>query len=534
MDNVAREFLATLDRSIIDEHREYGDAALIRDIILAALLGDDQEIVVLGADDYDDTDETPEAKAKYGLQEWLRTTFANDRGRLKVIETERNAVGLGDGVYTLGWSAELQRVRIRCWDPGFYFPVLEDGNEDDFPETVHIAWEFQELGNVRDTFVRRLTWQLAPIQPADAGGILRKPIVQEGDIIEPNGLITRQHPWNEQPSAKTCYFSDGTWRLDIGGNYSQRVESLADADGTFVVQNLDLKIDFLPVVHMPNTVAILNHYGRGSLDTVMQVLDDLANADTDLQKASATAARPFIALEGGTLGTQSPAYRPGEVWETGEGKVHVVDTSNALKAILDYVEFLMKRLTVNSRIPDAVLGRLGAQRVSSGIALALSFGPLSNMVGEMRLVRGEKYPLLLKFLWRMSVAGGVVDVPPEWFPADMKMGNYLPQDKTAAVDLVQKLLSSKPKGASLETCVAIMQQAGYPIDDAVEEVHRIESRDFDGAAVLFTAAGSEQLVLDYLHIDTPPDDIRQPAPIQPVMPPNPDVPPAVPLVPLGG
>lgn len=502
VDNAAREFLATTDEAKIEEHREYGDAALIRDTILAALLGEDQEIVVPGAEDEsadEDTEADPDADAKVALQDWLREQWRLERGRLKVQEGERDAVGLGDGVHTLGWDEEKGRVRWRVWDPGFYFPVLHDGNEDDYPDKVHVAWEVprDERETSATIEVRRITWELV-----------------DWDEWTP--------AYADEPTSRMCVYTDATFKLERG---RVEVDSFDRASATFAtgpdgepLDEVEMGIDFVPVVHVPNTVAIKNHYGKSSIATVLQILDDLANADTDLQAASATAGKPVMTLSGGTLGKKAPTYNPGEVWEVGDGQANWLDTSANLSALIGYVEFLLKRLSVNARTPDALLGRIAPSEVPSGVALALGFGPLAAMVTEMRLSRGEKYPLLLKFVWRMSLANGAEGVPPTWFDAELELGSYLPQDQAAVVTQVTTLLTAR--AISRETGVKMLMAAGLPIEDAVEEVARIAKLDFEGATRLREAVDSDEAVLDYLGMEKP-ADLEKPEPPEVVVPPPP-------------
>lgn len=498
MDNSARVFLSTTDQGSIDNHREYGDASLIVNQIVAALLGEGQDVVVPGADD-----EEPDPAA-VELQDWLREWADTERLPLKLLETERNAVGLGDGVYVLGWDKAKQRPRLRVFDPGFYFPVLNDNNEDDYPDKVHLAWEL-ESDTPGKRKVRRITWELGPIGPARTPNLLGRltgeaPTPLDGDVFGEDGRITRSYPWNDEPSTTTCYLTDAVWTLDLAAadidDFTGATATYAtDSDGE--VNLRDLQIDFIPVIHEPNTVAIANHYGRSSLATILQVLDDLSNADTDLQAASSTTGKPVIALSGATFGNTRPSYRAGEVFEIGDGRMDVLDTSRALDALIKYVEFLMARMSVNSRVPEAVLGRVKPSEVPSGLALQLGFGPLSSMIKEMRLVRDEKYPLLLKFAHRLAVAGQAPDVPSEWMPGTkLEFGSFLPQDQAAAVTTVQNLLTAK--AISVETAVQILVSAGLPIEDAAAEVERIQSRDFEGANQLLDATADEDAVFDYL------------------------------------
>lgn len=520
MDNSARVFLSTTDQGAIDNHREYGDASLIVNQIVAAVLGEGQEVVVPGA-----SDESPAPGAEE-LQTWLRDWADAERLPLKLLETERNAVGLGDGVYVLGWDPAKRRVRLRVFDPGFYFPVLDDNNEDDYPSKVHLAWEL-ESDTPGKRKVRRITWELGPIGPASSPGVLGRvlggaPVPLDGDTLEEDGTITRQYAWSDEPSRVTCYLTDAVWTLDVAAadiNDFTGASAVYASDAEGDINLRDLQIDFIPVIHEPNTVSIANHYGRSSLATILQILDDLSNADTDLQSASATTGKPVIALSGATFGNTRPSYRAGEVFEIGDGTMTVLDTSGSLDALVKYVEFLMGRMSVNSRVPEAVLGRVSPSEVPSGLALALGFGPLTSMIKEMRLVRDEKHPLLLKFAWRMALAGQAPDVPTEWIPGTrLELGSFLPQDQAAAVTTVQTLITAH--AISLESAVQILVSAGFHIEDAAAEVERIQSRDFEGANKLLDATADEDAVFDYLGRDKPatPRPVLQP-PTAPATPP---------------
>lgn len=573
-DNAGREFFAG-NRLEINDRREYGDAALLVETVVNALLGEDQQIVTEGAEelaleeppdpqtadaagnsvppptpDPEEEAQRRSAEAAMALQDFLRDWAKDERLGLKMIETERLAVGLGDGVYSLGWSPDKKRPRLRVWDPAFYFPVLTDSNEDDYPERVHIAWEIPEDPNEplgTRCRIRRITWELGDIEPATREGTLQRLLgsgdqLFAGDSRTALGQIQRQYPWNDAPSTETCYYTDATWMIDKANHsIDDLTEATAiyevDADGQ-PIKRQDLHIDFIPVVHVPNTVSLLNHYGRSLVATVLQILDDLSSADTDLSAASATTGHPILALSGATVardqkGRSMLTYRPGEILETGDGKMDVLDTSKALAALMDYIEFLLKRLSTNSRVSEALLGRIKPSEVPSGVALQLGFGPTDALVRGMRLVRAEKYPLMLKFAHRLFLAAqaagdDVGEVPPEWMHTEIVMGSFLPQDQAAAVTQVTALYAAK--SVSIETAIRMLMNAGIPIESVLEEIDRIQERDFESANSLLDATGDKAAVAEFLGMPEPPP-APEPPPIPVIINPGGAPVPPVPAVP---
>jgi hypothetical protein len=494
-DNNARRFITPPDADDIvagrepEDHREYGDASIIVKTILAGLLGHDQVIVVDGAELLKKPTESepspgndPEVVRADALQTYLREWAKKERFGLKLIESERNAIALGDGVYAVGWSSAQNRPTLMCVPPSFYFPVLGDDLDEQFPEKVHLAWELPpDKDSPSEIKIRRITYELVEDDPEEVPA----------------------HSYPYAPGKLTytrCLMSDGVWTINSGTATvddltEQRVKWQKNDEGE-VIRNLDIGVDFIPVVHVPNTVAELDHYGQSSLVTVLQILDDLAAADTDIQRASATTGTPVISISGATAGPETLTYGPGTVFSTGDGKMDMLDTSRSLDALLKLVSSLLTRLSVNSRVPEAALGRIDAAKVPSGIALALSFSPLEQMVEEMRAVRNEKYPLLLSFVLKFAMANGVApigDVP----DCAILFGNFLPTDKESVVKMVQQLMGVN--AISILTAILMLQEAGFPIEDAAAEVERIKHEMLTQKAYqVAQATGSFKNGADYL------------------------------------
>lgn len=443
--------------------REYGDAALLVDTARALILGEDQS-VEFPTDD--DTDADPTVQ-----EEWVKDWSVRERLTQKLLQGEANTVGLGDGVYVLAPDPTKQRPRLRVYDPGFYFPdtitQVKGWTDDEFPPIVHLAWE--EVDNDGVTWIVRSTWRMAPLEQAVTaayGG-------------------TRQ--W-------TCWFRKVRYRLDAlipkATVYSPEMSYL---HGTDVVQDwTDLAVDFVPVVHVPNTP---EEWGGSILLRVGQILDDIQGTDTDLATGAQTSASPTLVTTGGPAGGLTGA--PGELLGLDGGTAAWTDTSKNLVALTAYLDGLLERVSVNTRLAQALLGRVQPNEVPSGVALQLGFHPARQLMREARTVRDEKYPLILKFALRLAQAAG-------WVPMSdtpdmlITLGASLPADLATAVETVKDLLPVH--GISTETAVRILVQAGLPIDDAQAEVERIRQENFDDAVKLFEATGNASAAANWLGV----------------------------------
>lgn len=527
--NASRHYLPSgVPVAIRDALREYGDAALLVNAVRAGVLGDEPALVVDGADvdlpdepdlppppEEPESDGTPASAARArvyasqqarwaqdvdeaitewerlwselpGLQErqrWLRD-WADKEGLWgKIHEGEGDAVTLGDGVYTLAWSAKKKRPVLRVYDPGFYFPVLDEKAADEgFPRTVHLAWEFTRLDDAGrpQQLVRRLTWELVDAAPYDV-------------------------PWSDEQATETCLFSDGTWATkDVRNDLADLSDSAATWEKTeddAEAYKLDLKVDFLPVVHVANTPASREHFGASALLMVAQLLDDLSSTDTDVRKAAELAAGPMVAVFG-ARGGDPLTVRPGTVFEVEDpnGRMDVLDLTGSIPELRNVVVSLLDRLSVNARVPGAALGRIDPGQAPSGVALALLFSPFGQLIGELRTPRGPTYSLLLKFVQRLAMRAGALEAGP--IPtARIAFGSFLPTDRAALVNEVARLLEA---GAiSTQTAVTTRVAGGFAVEDARGEVDRIRLDRPDAAVKIADATGSEALAAEHLGLDLP-------------------------------
>ena len=444
--------LIHVSRPEAQEYREYGDPALIVDTARALILGEDQSVEI------DDDRETPEDGDLPPIPShvWLHEWAAKERLTQKLLQGEADSVGLGDGVYVLGMDPGKGRPRLRVYDPGFFFPdphtVVNGWVDDEFPPIVHLAWDYEVDGV---TWVRRHTWRMTRLQAPTTT------------------------PWGASREW-TCMYRVADYRVDqLRENATVYSEEMSRSPK--VVQDWsDLGVDFIPVVHVPNTPT---EWGASILLRVGQILDDIANTDTDTALVGQTSAAPAFTTVGPAPGLTG---RPGEQLGLDTAGAGWTDTSKNLVAVTTLLSSLLDRLAVNTRLAQALLGRVQPNEVPSGYALALGFHPARQLMREARTVRDEKYPLILKFALRLAQAAG--QVPPGETPAArIVLGSSLPADLGQAISTVKDLLPVH--GISTATAVRVLVQAGLPIEDAQVEVAAIQAEMFEQAVKLVEATG---------------------------------------------
>lgn len=452
---------ATLGRPKIplapaERFREYGDADVLVDTARSLVLGETQAWDV-PADHADHEAAT----------EWLDAWDSAERVWAKIHAGERDTIGQGDAVYALGWSPSVRRPRLRAYNPGMYFPdwsKIDDPtyqrlgwDDDDFPPVVHVAWDREvSPGTV---VLHRETWRMLP---ADAW-------------TTPYGTQALWRCWRsvDEWPIERLRADDTVYNLPLPGSGGGR-------GGIVVLPPTDLGIDFLPVVHVPNDTAYVQHrWGRSILLRLVQILDDVAQADSDLAENAALVGSPTLV----TAGAGTPVVGAGPGAEIGlplGASAEYLDTSRNLDALLKQRDSLLSRLLTNARIVPAVLGHVAPDKVPSGYALRLGFSATEALVREIRGVRQDKLPLLPKMALRLAIANGALDIA-DAPPVGVDFGSALPADRAAAIDEVRTLLQD-PAAISIRTAVEMLAAAGIPIEDVEAEVERIAADTISGRA----------------------------------------------------
>ena len=519
--NVSRVLLCA-DGKVRDDRREYGDPALLIARVVGAVLGDSTELVVEGAErpppDEPDLppaptpladDATPldrriyaaraarrDAQAAETVDAWEQAWSAYPTRRAqqdalrawadaemldaRLLEWNTDAVGLGDGVVELALSTRRGRPIVRIYEPGFYFPVLDD-DLDDFPTTVHLAWEYRD--DQGREWLRRKTYRQVTLD------------------------APRRYPWAPDVDSWTTYtLTDATWAAsDFGGVSVYDIDPAravyATTEDGAVADGLDLGIDFLPVVHLPNTPTGKSHFGESLLVALAQLLDDIQEADTDTRSVAGLAAVPIVAASGSATLPADFRVVPGVSVSLGkDGRLDVVSLAEALPAVQARVDALLDRLAVNSRVSSEVMGRVDSSDAASGFAMLLAFGPFTQLIGDLRLTRDAKHALLVKFAGRMLQLAGKIE-PGELAAARVVPGSFLPSDLADVVARVVALLDAH--AISRQTALSMLVAGGLSIDDAAAELDRIRAEDTAAAKDVGEATTSSELAAEWLGLELP-------------------------------
>lgn len=581
--NVGRLTVSGITDAERDERAEYGDPHTFIDRVANAVLGDGWDLVVDGADEdladgprlpdrpepYTGNDPLAKRIAKGKLEAWTRQALAaidewetalaaqpdaqarqdalrewaeSASVQLQAIMWEAQHMGgrLGESIVVL-WPRAGDWPRPEVYDPGAYFPDLSDVVRGEFPGGINLCWEFErdviEGGTVvTKTFLRKMTWAIVDITAEAIVVGQRGAIAWRGEDGQPlpegsgpflraretydaaTGQIRRVLPWHGDGefTTTTCVYSEGVWdKADVGAKY----DALDNDKATWVSWRHDLGVDFIPVIHRPNTPTGAEHYGSATLDHVAQLLDDLATLDSRAMEAASFLSGPAIGVSG--VSVDNLVVAPRTAYGLGEkGRMDVLDLSSGVEQLYAGVDRLRDRLEANTSVPGDLVGRAGQAEKTATESL-LRFTGFTQLIRSMRLPVAPKDELLLKMAQRLAQVAvkdnGEPVLPPGPTPvARIAYGPFLPTDLGGVIDAVGKLLSGEKAAISLETAVAMLADAGVPIDDVGEEVSRIRSTDFAGAAALGDAVNSDQAARDYLGLD----------PADAGAPPAPDLPPA--------
>ena len=548
----ARAYIETVGRHFLkedpndpdkeDEWQEFGDPAVIVEQRAGAIIGDTITYRVVGADDsipkrpdYDDPPEEPDTEGltpeqaalearihEIELNLWTKTTeaiverwaadieirpFLLDRQdwlrdwatsvKLTAVITENeidNIVALGSGVYEMGWDPSSLRTNIEIIPPEFYFPVLSDGLVEEFPDKVFICYPIEDGDRVR-----RVTYELVRISGSSAD--LGDPDVE---TIAAPGSAPLYHGEGDE-FTHVCLKSDEIFEAaDFKDLYDDSENGTSEPQMAWVAGRLEqmvrfpISLDFIPVVHIPNTLSRKTHFGRSAIARLAQLLDEIAATDGDESLASRWAGQPPVGVSGMAPGAEELDLTPGRGIRLGEnGSISTVPMAENLQQVGERLERLQRRLSSVSSIPDAVRGTADIGSVASGKLLSLSFVAFEQMVKRARMAR-DKYSLIPKFAQRIAIQnGGLTDTAV--YDAEIVFGPYMPSDLAELADILKILMAADL--ISQETGLKMLQEAGVPSGTVDAELAAIRAIMVQHADMLTSALEDPKYAAEFLGRD---------------------------------
>jgi hypothetical protein len=447
-----------------DSILEPGDAAWVCDTIKSKLLGNGAVIAADLPEELQNVDvETLPAELQ-SLQEnilerekMMRSWWKKQNIFLKIDENERKCSYLGDCAYLVEWvtkkenGVEIGYPDLRTYDPGFVFPFFNcndeslERNGQLVQDRVIIGWQdiskaiMDNIGSDQYFVIFRDIYELR--------------IDKDG-----NKKCWRKHGYYKYNSSE---------EVDI---YNLIDDNILNNDDK---QWLDLGIDFMPVVVIPNITVQGHDFGLSNLHFILGMIDAIINTDTDLTKNSEKLGGATVFLAGKnisfaidpTTGKPVPVeIQPNTMYALGEGgDANLLDTSAMQKALLDTKDVIEKKLLRNSHITEIGAGVLDIGQIST-LSIKLLMQPLLDLIYPMRDQRNRYYSTIFFYVQRLYQIFGNVEQKKVFdgdiFDFIIKFGNLLPGDEKTRLEeykLYEELTDT-------QTMLQKMKEDGYNID----------------------------------------------------------------------
>ena len=443
------------------------------------------------------------------LQKWFKSWAKEARFWEAVLELETESTApLGDGVVVLEIDAKRRPI-VRVFAPdGFFKPDDAYTTSHEFPDRVHIAWEYERP---EDPFaptgrmlriLRRITWELMP----------------NGD--PETGQVVEWTPrYAEEPTSVRCFFTDAEWDLEqtlasgevLGdldvdemplsmASFNIQQHPLDPDQGLVEANRLPLPVDFIPVIHFRHGGN--EKWGRSALARTMGLFDDFALADTSAALLSVLIGEPPLAVSGQV--DEDMALGPAVAIDVGpDGKATKLGFADEMRAQIEYLGHLERQIIKMTSLSSELSGR--ENREQSGRAIGLKMTPFRQTVLRARQSRSAHYELLLKFVQRLALTVGTEGFPNEvvW-DSNMRWGTFIPEDLS---ERVEQIILLRDRGILTDEDVYnLLVEAGMSVVDVDASLDQLRANDVKVAVPLGQILGPKAAA-DHLGREFDPDDL---------------------------
>lgn len=520
------------------QNREHGHAAAYIDRLTGAILGEDAQIQVDGAvklvpnqpalprkpdpipDDADEIDSlVAEASRRFYLSECRRLvaeweTRAAEQPRKiarqqylqrwakthqfwqKMSENEQEHVTpLGDGVVILSIGQDGQ-PKVEIAAPDGFIKVWDENSRSEFPERVHLAWEYAKNmpdGSLQNR-LRRVTYELLPV------GSPWQPKYQSG------------------PATQRCFYTEAEWILSNHSTFDDRTGRPVDIDDLpldkaifIAVENpfepgqlveafrVPLPMDWIPVVHVKHA---LGPWGRSAFARVMALLDDMNAIDTAAALVANLCGEPPILFSGGVVEEDLVLGAAAAINLGPDGKGAKLGFADELRALIEMNGSLERQFMKMTSLSSELSGRENNEQ--SGRAIGLKMTPFRQTILWARLARQFSYDLILKFVQRLAIIAESEGFEgTDVMDATLRWGTFIPEDLSGLVELITLL---RDRGLLTDSDVYdLLVAAGLDIADPDASLQELRSMNVRIAAPLQQILGRKAAAL-FLQRDFDEDD----------------------------
>lgn len=498
------------------QNREHGHASAYIDRLVGAILGEDPQIQVEGAvklvpnsptlprkpdplpEDADEIDklafeaatEFYKTECRRLIDDWKKRAAEQPR---KVARQERlqrwarthqfwqtiseneedNVAPLGDGVLVLSIGQDGE-PKVECMAPDGFQKVWEPNSRSDFPERIHLAWEYQRNGpdGTLENVLRRVTYELLPV------GAPWKPAYQE------------------KMATHRCFYSEAEWVLTGGSLYNDRgrpidLDELPTSRAQFIAiehpfepgvlvdaDRVPLPIDWIPVVHVKHTLGI---WGRSAFARVMALLDDMNAVDTAAALVANLCGEPPIMFSGGVVEEDLVLGAAAAINLGPDGKGAKLGFADELRALIEMNGALERQFMKMTSLSSELSGRENNEQ--SGRAIGLKMTPFRQTILWARLARQHSYDLTLKFVQRLAIIAGTEGFEgDDVMDATLRWGTFIPEDLSGLVEMITLL---RDRGLLTDSDVYdLLTEAGLDIADPDASLQELRSLNVRIAAPL--------------------------------------------------
>jgi len=432
-----------------DDLFEDGDVEFICSALRDAAVGGGVDIHVDGGEKAAGQEKAADQQKR--LKEWASQVNFD----LKMMRNELKASALGDCVYWLKMDFDTGIPHLSTIDPGFVFLFFDERDENGRPQPRAVI-AYEERETLSESRKR----------------IYKREYILKGEI---------------------CMVTAGWYSYEADNSLDdlKLIEYEKDSQGQDIASR-DLDLPFIPLVWVPNMLLDDDHFGISDIAFVLDLIDKIINAGSDLDRSAQTTgynmlynenpdafmmtAAPELETSGSRIsGRRYMKAEPGMIFN---GKIGVVDSSTSLDALLKYTEFLEEKLLKHTRLGKLLGAKVQAKEIASGVVAKMFLTPLTWKIAVKQLSRRWKYGLLFEMAAEMFRRHGKDEdkrLFKNEYTVSITVHDGLPENEEADLAEALKMIPYVSMETGIELLKPFLFKRGLTEEQLQEEVERIRA-----------------------------------------------------------